>query len=201
MGRQALLNNTGSGNTALGYSAGINLTAGNDNICIGNDGVAGDGGVIRIGRSFINSTYIARISGQTAAGGAQVFVNSDGKLGTRTSSVRFKDEIRPMGKASEAILALKPVSFRYKQETDSQRIPQFGLVAEDVERINPDLIVRDREGKPHTVRYDQINAMLLNEFLKHHETFVEEQRKMEKLEATVAELLAIAKEQAAQSKE
>ena len=105
--------------------AGSNLTSGNDNIDIGADGLQGEGGVIRIGRSFINATFIAGISGQTASGGATVFVNSDGKLGTSTSSARFKDEIKPMGKASEAILALRPVSFRYKKEIDPQGIPQL----------------------------------------------------------------------------
>ena len=154
-GYQALLNNTGSGNTALGYLAGSNLTTGDDNICIGNVGVAGDGGTIRIGESFIGATYIAGISGQTAPGGAAVFVNGDGKLGTSTSSARFKDEIKPMAKASEAIFALQPVTFRYKKEIDPQGIPQFGLVAEEVEKVNPDLIIRDPDGKPHTVRYEQ----------------------------------------------
>ena len=180
-GYQALLNNTGNGNTALGYLAGSNLTTGDDNICIGNVGVAGDGGTIRIGESFIGATYIAGISGQTAPGGAAVFVNGDGKLGTSTSSARFKDEIKPMAEASEALFALQPVTFRYKKEIDPQGIPQFGLVAEQVEKVNPDLIIRDQEGTPHTVRYEQINAMLLNEFLKEH-------RKNEEQEATIARL-------------
>ena len=180
-GYQALLNNTGSGNTALGYLAGSNLTTGDDNICIGNVGVAGDGGTIRIGEPFIGATYIAGISGQTAPGGAAVFVNGDGKLGTSTSSARFKDEIKPMAEASEALFALQTVTFRYKKEIDPQGIPQFGLVAEEVEKVNPDLIIRDQEGTPHTVRYEQINAMLLNEFLKEH-------RKNEEQEATIARL-------------
>ena len=190
-GYQALLNNTGSGNTALGYLAGSNLTTGDDNICIGNVGVAGDGGTIRIGESFIGATYIAGISGQTAPGGAAVFVNGDGKLGTSTSSARFKDEIKPMGKASEALLALQPVTFRYKKEIDPQGIPQFGLVAEEVEKVNPDLIIRDQEGTPHTVRYEQMNAMLLNEFLKEH-------RKNEEQQKQINVLTAQLKEQAAQ---
>jgi Chaperone of endosialidase len=176
-------NTTGSGNTALGYTAGSNLTTGGDNICIGNDGVAGDAAVIRIGRSFIAATYIAGISGKTASGGAAVFVNSEGKLGTSTSSARFKDDIKPMGKASEALFALKPVTFYYKKEIDPKAVRQFGLVAEDVETIHPDLVVRDREGKPYSVRYEQVNAMLLNEFLKEH-------RKVQELEATVAALAA-----------
>ena len=179
-GYQALINNTGSGNTALGYLAGSNLTVGDDNICIGSDGAPGDAGVIRIGRNFIGAAYIAGISGQTASGGAAVFVNSDGKLGTNTSSARFKEEIKPMGEASEAILALKPVSFRYKKHIDPRGTSQFGLVAEDVEKVNPELIIRDQDGKPHMVRYEQINAMLLNEFLKEH-------KKVQQLEASLAE--------------
>ena len=188
-GYQALLNNTGgAGNTALGYLAGSNLTTGDDNICIGNDGVAGEGGTIRIGRSFIGATYIAGISGQTASGGAAVFVNSDGKLGTSTSSARFKDEIKPMGTASEALFALQPVMFRYKKEIDPQGIPQFGLVAEDVEKVDPDLVVRDAEGKLNTVRYEQINAMLLNEFLKEHRKNEAQQGKIEKQDVTIGQL-------------
>jgi hypothetical protein len=103
-----------------------------------------------------------------------------------------------MDKASEAILALKPVTFRYKQEFDPDGIPQFGLVAEDVEKINPDLVARDEDGKVTTVRYEAVNAMLLNEFLKEHKAFVEEHRKVDKLEATVAGIVATVKEQAAQ---
>ena len=127
-----------------------------------------------------NACYIASIFGQTSADGIPVLINADNKLGTNTSSKRFKDSIKPMDKASEAILALKPVTFRYKKEIDPKGAPQFGLVAEDVEKVTPDLVVRDKEGKPYSVRYDQVNAMLLNEFLKEH-------RKVEKLEATVAE--------------
>jgi len=92
-----------------------------------------------------------------------------------------------MGKASEAILALKPVSFRYKKEIDAQSIPQFGLVAEEVEKVNPDLIIRDREGKPQTVRYEQVNAMLLNEFLKEHHKVQEQQKEIETLETELKE--------------
>ena len=168
-GYRALLSNTGgAGNTALGYLAGQFLTNGDDNICIGNDGVTGDAGTIRIGRDFIGATYIAGIFGQTSSGGTGVFINSAGKLGTTTSSRLFKDDIKPMNKASEALFALKPVTFRYKKAIDQQGIPQFGLVAEEVEAVNPDLVVRDKKGNPYSVRYDQVNAMLLNEFLKEH---------------------------------
>jgi hypothetical protein len=125
-------------------------------------------------------------------------VGEGGRLGTLPSSARFKDDIKPMDKASEAVLALKPVSFRYKKEVDPQRVAQFGLVAEDVEKINPDLVIRDAQGRPQTVRYEQVNAMPLNEFLKEH-------REVAKLKSTVAEqrkgmeaLAAQLKEQASQ---
>jgi len=131
-----------------------------------------------------------------------VFINSDGKLGTTTSSRRFKEEIKPMERASEALFALKPVTFRYKKGIDPQGIPQFGLVAEDVEAVNPDLVVRDKEGEVNTVRYEAVNAMLLNEFLKEHRK-VEELKK--DFQTTVAQhqkeiqaLTALLKEQAAQ---
>src|SRR5205814_6595115 len=119
-----------------------------------------------------NGTFIAGISG-VAVSGAQVVVNASGKLGVAASSARFKEAIKPMDKSSESILALKPVTFRYKQELDPDGIPQFGLVAEEVEKVNPDLVVRDEEGKPYTVRYEAVNAMLLNEFLNEHRTVAE----------------------------
>jgi hypothetical protein len=114
------------------------------------------------------------------------------------SSAWFKEDVKPMDKASEAILALKPVTFRYKKELDPEGTPQFGLVAEQVEKVNPDLVARDAQGKVYTVRYEAVNAMLLNEFLKEHKAFVEEQHKVQKLEATVTNLVATVKEQVAQ---
>ena len=124
----------------------------------------------------------------TVAGGVGVVVDSNGHLGTVTSSARFKDEIKPMDKASEAILQLNPVTFRYKHELDPDGIPQFGLVAEQVEKVDPNLVARDDQGKAYTVRYDAINAMLLNEFLKEH-------RKVEKLEAALQAVNKHLKEQ------
>ena len=103
-------------------------------------------------------------------------VNANGRLGVTASSARFKQAIKPMDKVSEAILALKPVTFRYKKEIDADGTPEFGLVAEDVEKVNPDLVVRDADGKPFSVRYDAVSAMLLNEFLKEHRK-VEQQRR------------------------
>jgi hypothetical protein len=177
-------NSTGSSNIAIGSFAGRNLTTGNNNIDIGNDGFFGESNTIRIGQSGAhNKTFIAGISGTTVPGGVGVIVGTNGKLGTVVSSARFKEAIKPMDKASEAILSLKPVTFRYKHELDPSSIPQFGLVAEEVEKVNPDLVARDEQGKPYTVRYDAVNAMLLNEFLKEHQT-------VQELKKQVAELTA-----------
>lgn len=145
-----------------------------------------------------NSCYIGTIFGQTSSGGTPIYINPAGKLGTTTSSRRFKEDIKPMKNASEALFALEPVTFKYKKEIDAQGIPQFGLIAEDVEKVNSDLVVRDKEGKVNTVRYEQINVMLLNEFLKEHKAFIEEQGKVQKLEAGLASLFSTVKEQAAQ---
>jgi hypothetical protein len=185
-------NTTGDFNIAVGFFAGDNLTTGSNNIDIVNLGVAGESNNIRIGTQGTHvGTSIAGIYGANLRFGVPVFVNANGRLGTFTSSARFKERIEPMDKASEAILALKPVTFRYKQDIDPDGIPQFGLVAEEVEKVNPDLVVRDADGKPYTVRYEAVNAMLLNEFLKEHKTVGE-------LEATVANLVNTVKEQAAQ---
>jgi hypothetical protein len=154
---------------------------------------------IRIGTAGTQTTtYIAGISGATVPTGVAVIVDASGHLGTSTSSARFKDAIKLMDNASEAILALKPVTFRYKHELDPDSVPQFGLVAEEVEKVNPDLVARDEQGKPYAVRYEAVNAMLLNEFLKEHRAFVEEQHKVQKLEAQVTKLISTVKEQAVQ---
>ena len=170
VGIAALLQNTtGASNIALGVNAGSVLTTGNNNIDIGNGGVPAEANTIRIGQQGTQTTtYIAGISGATASGGVAVFVNADGQLGTLTSSARFKEAIKSMDNASEALFSLKPVTFRYKKEIDPKSTAQFGLVAEDVEKVNRDLVVRDEKGEIYSVRYDQVNAMLLNEFLKEH---------------------------------
>ena len=150
---------------------------------------AGESNTIRVGTSGTQTkTVIASIFGTTVAGGVGVIVGSGGRLGTVVSSERFKEAIKPMDKASEAILALKPVIFRYKHELDPDGIPQFGLVAEDVEKVNPDLVARDEQGKPYTVRYEAVNAMLLNEFLKEHKKVEAQQSKIDQQQATIAEL-------------
>jgi len=149
-------------------------------------GAAGEANTIRIGKQGTQkATFIAGIFG-TAVSGSTVVVNSSGKLGVAVSSAGFKEAIKPMDKVSEAILALKPVSFRYKEELDPDRIPQFGLVAEEVEKVNPDLVVRGEDGKVMTVRYEAVNAMLLNEFLKEHAKVEEQDHKLQKQEATIA---------------
>src|SRR5436190_1506105 len=178
-GYQALQNNTGSDNIGLGVNAGLNLTTGSQNIDIGNSGVAGESNTMRIGRAA-NQTraFVAGIAGVAVTGSA-VLVSSGGQLGVAASSARFKQNIQAMGEASDQLLTLKPVTFRYRPEIDPEGIPQFGLVAEDVEKINPALVTRDAKGHVYTVRYEAVNAMLLNEFLKEH-------RKNEEQEATIA---------------
>jgi trimeric autotransporter adhesin len=183
IGGHALDHNiTGSSNVALGFQAGFNIT-GSGNVCIGQNifGNAGES----------NVTRIRNIGSTVQANGVFVTVGAGGKLGFQASSRRYKDDIKPMDKASEALFSLKPVSFRYKQEIDPARSPDFGLIAEDVAIVNPDLVARDEEGKIVTVRYQAINAMLLNEFLKEHRT-------VQELKKEVAALMATVKEQASQ---
>jgi Chaperone of endosialidase len=176
-GVNALLNNaTGNENTALGGEAGRDQTTGSGNVYIGRAmvGVAGES----------NKTYIRNINTTTVSGGTADSVTVDlgtGLLGHATSSRRYKEEIEPMDQASEALYQLKPATFRYKKEIDRTQALSFGLIAEEVAEVNPDLILRDSAGKPETVRYDAVNAMLLNEFLKEH-------RKNEEQEATIARL-------------
>jgi hypothetical protein len=174
-------NTTGTLNTALGVDAGLNVTTANNVICIG---------ALVDGADVSNTTWIGNIYNTTTVSGTTlpVIVSDGSQLGTVSSSRRFKKEIKPMDKASEAILALKPVTFHYK--SDNSRTPQFGLIAEEVAEVNPDLVVRDKEGKPYSVRYDQVNAMLLNEFLKEHKAFLEEHRTVEELKKQVTALTA-----------
>ena len=167
VGFQALYNATGNNNLGLGNSAGFALTTGSNNICIGNGGVSSDTNTCRIGSSQTR-TFVAGIFGATSSGGTAVFVNSSGQLGTTTSSRRFKEEIHDMDSGSDVLLSLRPVTFRYKPEIDPRGVPQFGLIAEEVDKVDPDLVVRDEQRGIYTVRYEAINAMLLNEFLKQH---------------------------------
>jgi hypothetical protein len=191
VGLQALaLNTTGFANIALGEGAGYSLTTGDWNIDIGHPGLPDEANTIRIGRHFDpffregqNRTFISGIRDifPEVDDAIPVVIDSFSQLGTTASSSRFKTDIKPMDKASEGILALKPVTFHFKNNAKGR--PQFGLIAEEVEKVNPALVVRDRDGQPYTVRYEAVNAMLLNEFLKEH-------RKVEQLEKQVERLSA-----------
>ena len=176
-GTNALLNSTGSDNVALGFNAGSNIATADNVICIGSAGA-----------NVSDTAWINNIYGVTTESGTTlpVVISNDGQLGTASSSRRFKKEIKPMENASEAILALKPVTFHYK--SDQRNTPQFGLIAEEVAKANSALVVSDKEGKPYTVRYEAVNAMLLNEFLKEHRRGEERDRKIVDQEATIAEL-------------
>jgi hypothetical protein len=190
-GTNALVHNTtGNNNIAVGFSAGDNLTTGDNNIDIGAEGVADESNTIRIGTNQ-RGTFIAGIRGATTANanGISVLIDSAGQLGTLSSSRRFKKDIKPMDKSSEAILALKPVTFHYKN--DKTGAPQFGLIAEEAAEVNPDLVVRDDHREIYTVRYEAVNAMLLNEFLKQHRKAQEQEASLEQLKSTVAKQEAI----------
>jgi hypothetical protein len=195
-GYRSLQNNiSGTGNTAIGFQALYNNTTGNINIALGSDAGANLTGTgnIAIGSpgeaSVNNRTYISRIRGMEVGNGdgITVIIDSDGQLGTTNSSRRFKKEIKPMERISEVLFALKPVTFQYKNQDNNGATPQFGLIAEDVAEVNPHLVVRDSSGEPLTVRYDAINAMLLNEFLKEHRNVAELKREIAALTATVRE--------------
>ncbi len=191
VGDDALFSNTsGSANIAIGLQAGTLLTTGDHNIDIGHPGVAGESATIRIGATGVQTTtYIAGIAGQTVgAGGSTCYVDNDGKLGVFLSARRFKTDIADMAAASEALLALRPVTFHYKPELDKLGIPQFGLVAEEVAKVNPDLVTRDAKGELSTVRYEAVNVMLLNEFLKEHRKVDQQDRQIREQQRTIKEL-------------
>jgi hypothetical protein len=189
-GGGALNDTTGNDNTALGFQAGILATTGDGNVYIGAgmSGVAGES----------DHTYIRNVNTTSVNGGSADFVTVDlttGLLGHATSSRRYKEHIKPMDNASQALFALKPVTFRYKKEIDQSQSPDYGLIAEEVAQVDPNLAIRDRNGQIESVRYSAINAMLLNEFLKEHKAFLEEQRKVQKLEAALAAVNSRLKEQ------
>jgi hypothetical protein len=183
------MNTTGASNTALGNGAGLSIT-GDGNVCLG---------ALVIGAAGLDNTTWIRNINTTPQGFISNTNNyvtvrmTDGRLGfsaagftTAVSSRRYKEDIKAMDKASEALFALKPVAFRYKKNIDPAGTSQLGLVAEDVEKVNPDLVVRDKEHKPYSVRYDQVNAMLLNEFLKEHRKVQEQQAIVAQLKSTLA---------------
>jgi hypothetical protein len=176
-------NSEGGNNVALGFLAGGNQTTGSGNVYIGS-GMVGAAG--ETNRTYIRNVY------SSAASARIMYVDSDNRIGTLSSSRRYKEEIKPMDKASEALFALKPVTFRYKKEIDRSQVRSFGLIAEEAADVSPDLITRDEQGKPQTVRYEAVNAMLLNEFLKEHckneEQEVTIAQQQEEIEALKAEL-------------
>jgi uncharacterized coiled-coil protein SlyX len=188
----AFPNTTGNFNTAIGQGALFGNTSGNNNIAIGfiaggnfttasNAIAIGSGGLNISNSCFIGNIY-SNVQPAVGIDPDFVTVTSSGRLGrANVSSRRYKHDIKPMDKASEALFALKPVSFRYNKEYDATQTLAFGLIAEEVAKVYPDLVGRNAEGQPESVRYDQVNAMLLNEFLKEH-------RKVEAQEATIAEL-------------
>jgi hypothetical protein len=179
---------SGSNNIALGGSAGAFLESGDNNVYIGNSGGLSESNTIRLGDVGHDNTYIAGIYSVTVADGIDVLIDSDGHLGTTTSSERFNDQVQSMDKASEAIFLLRPVNFRYKKELDTTGIPRFGLVAEEVEKVNPALVTRDRQGKPYSIRHDAVNAMLLNEFIREHHRVQEQQAAITEHKATMTKL-------------
>src|SRR5262249_48536622 len=176
----------GKNTIALGVNAGSNVTTASDTICIGIAGVDVTDGC------YIGHVFEEPLDPDNLA----MAIDVHGKVGTLASSQRFKDDIRPMDNASEVILALTPVAFQYK--SDKKRSPRFGLIDEEVTQVDPSLVAVDKEGKPYSVRYDQVNAMLLNEFLKEHKAFLREQRTVQELEKAMSALTAQFKEQAAQ---
>jgi Chaperone of endosialidase len=194
MGLNALRNGAGSNNIAIGLNAGTVLTSGSNNIYIGNAGAsAGETGQIRIGDNAVHTqgTVIASIYGFGATGGAPVYVTSGGRLGTSTaSSRRYKEEIHDIAAESDALLALRPVAFRYREEFDPARLPQYGLIAEEVAEVFPELVVCDREGRPESVRYHELSALLLNEIQKQHRSIESQRAEIKSLEARLAKLEA-----------
>ena len=182
VGNGALYFSNGSQNIALGYLAGDNSGAGGGNVYIGAQmhGNSGD----------INHTYIANISSTNVSGSGTDTVTVDlatGLIGHLTSSRRYKEAIKPMENASETLYRLNPVTYRYKKATDPTQSPAFGLIAEEVAEVNPNLVARDAKGQPESVHYEMVNAMLLNEFLKEHRTVEAQQKEIDALKAELKE--------------
>ena len=181
---------TGNWNTAIGYSAGYSLTSGDDNVYINNSGVSSESNTLRIGGYYIYNTYIAGIYGSTSASGIPVYVNSSGQLGTATSSRRYKEDIVDMDNESDVLMKLRPVAFYYKPEYDKTHDRQYGLVAEEVAQLAPQLVAYDKDGTPQTVRYHFVNAMLLNEVQRQRATIKRQESRIQDLEARLGRLEA-----------
>jgi hypothetical protein len=181
---------SGDNNAALGNSAGYNLMSGSNNVYISNVGVGSESNAIHVGNMDHTATYIAGISGQTSASGLAVYVASDGKLGTTTSSRRYKEQIADMDSESDVLLKLRPVSFYYRKKLDETHLRQYGLVAEEVAEVAPDLVVYDEGGVPQTVRYHFVNAMLLNEVQKQRRRIEAQDEQLREQEGEIHDLRA-----------
>lgn len=181
---------TGSGNIALGWEAGVNVTSGSNNIYIGNPGVSSESNAIRIGNGDVGghtAFYVAAVLGYTVPNGTEVFIGSNAQLGTITSSRRYKDDIQDMGEASDALMKLRPVTFRYKQAApDGSKPLQYGLIAEEVADVFPEAVLYDDKGEPNSVQYHKINAMLLNEVQKQRREIDELKASLETLKSLLA---------------
>lgn len=186
-GALALVNMGASTNTALGHGAGASISTGNNNICIGNSCLSGDANTIRIGSGVQTATFVAGINGQVTPGGVLLLVNSDGKLGTTTSSRRFKEDIQEIAGKSDGLMRLRPVAFTYRRELDPTGLVQYGLLAEEVAEVYPDLVAYGKDGQPEAVRYQLINALLLSERQKQHRMIEELESRLAKLEALLTD--------------
>ncbi len=192
LGSNALGNASGSGNIGVGFLAGTNITSGSNNIDIGNRAPGNESNTIRIGSTTQTAAFLAGVNGVTVSSGTQVFIDSNGQLGTVTSSIRYKEDIDDMGDASQNLMKLRPVTFHYKAGVDDgSHLLQYGLVAEEVAKVYPALVQYDAKGQPQTVRYHWINAMLLNEVQKQHAN-------AEAQQARVGELLSQVEQQKTQ---
>ena len=199
-GFAALRNSTGSNNIAIGYQSGWNLTTGSNNINIGNQGIAGESNTIRIGTGGTHtSTFLAGVNKVSVSGGVAVYINSAGQLGTVLSSRRYKENIRDMGRVSESLMALRPVTFRYKASVEKGARPtQYGLIAEEVAKIAPDLVQWDAQGHPQTVYYHLLTPMLINELQKERAARLSDKREMATLKAELAALKSVQSKQLAE---
>ena len=187
VGANALGNTSGSGNIALGRLAGTNIIGGGNNIDVGNTAPGNESDTIRIG-STQTRAFLAGVNGVTVSSGTAVYIDSNGQLGTITSSLRFKEDVESMGDTSDALMKLRPVTFRYKAPyDDGSHLLQYGLIAEEVAKVYPDLVQYDGQGKPFTVRYHEINTMLLNELQKQHAKVAEQQAEVGQLKSQLAE--------------
>jgi hypothetical protein len=188
LGASALINTTGSGNIAIGKGAGNNISSGGNNIDIGNNPPGNESDTIRIGNTQTKA-FLAGVNGATSASGVAVYVNSSGQLGTVTSSLRFKEDVEDMGESTRDLMKLRPVTFHYKAPyDDGSKLLQYGLIAEEVAKVYPDLVQYDAQGKPFTVRYQALNTMLLNELQKQHATVEEQKAQLAAQEARIQRL-------------